>query len=311
MAFPLTVELISVMSARLLSSFHAAVLQESDIFKTNQVAGAEIASWLKKRFNKKLIARCGYLSSRFMEDGSASRWRIRRAYQIEREAFTVADAVVLSSLRDRKRVVEHHGLRPEKVWVIPNYVVTEHFRPVPDAGASHDLVCVARRGAQKNLPALLDAMHQLVRDKHEVSCLLIGSAATDEGLRRQASEAGLNITFQGRAANQDLPGLLSRCRVFVLPSLYEGHPKVLLEAMSCGLPCIGTDVVGIREDLRHGETGYLCDPDPRPLAAAIREVLGDAGLRQDLGRNARDYVRSRYDIDRVLELELDLIRSLL
>ena len=60
--------------------------------------------------------------------------------------------------------------------------------------------------------------------------------------------------------------------VFILPSYYEGHPKVLLEAMSCGLPCIGTNVRGIREDVEHMKTGYLCETDHNSIADGLFEL---------------------------------------
>lgn len=298
-------------SRRLLRMSHSSLLCETDIFKTNQVAGAEVATWLKRKFGKKLITRCGYLYSRFMEERTANAHRIRRAYAIEHEAFTVADAVIVTTERDRQWSMESHGLHPEKIHVIPNYVLTDVFKPAPDVQKTHDLVCIAKASPQKNLNALLEAMQYLKRDIGDLSCMLIGSAAADGQLRRRAEQYDLDITFLARVPHLDLPDYLNRCRVFVLPSLYEGHPKALLEAMSCGLPCIGTDVVGIREDLSHRQNGYLCKTDPVSLAGAIKQVLEDADLQQELGRNARQHVKSRYDIEKVLELELRLMQRLL
>jgi len=297
-------------SRELLRMSHRSLLRDSDIFKTNQIAGAEIATWLKRKFGKKLITRCGYLYSRFIEEQSESRYRIRRAFAMEKEAFTVADAVVVTTERDRLWSIESHGLDPEKIHVIPNYVLTDVFKPAPGVQKTHDLVCVAKAGPQKNLDALLEAMQYLKRDIGDVSCLIIGSAAADRQLRRRAERFKLDISFLARVPNLDLPDYLNRCRVFVMPSLYEGHPKALLEAMSCGLPCIGTDVVGIREDLQQRWNGYLCQTDPDSLAGAIKQVLEDPDLQQELGRNARQYVKSRYDIETVLELELRLMQGL-
>ena len=109
--------------------------------------------------------------------------------------------------------------------------------------------------------------------------------------------------------NFDLPALLNQARVFIQPSLYEGHPKTLLEAMSCGLPCIGSDVTGIKEDIEHGVTGYLCGTDSDAIAEAIDVVLSDASLREKLGHNARDYIADNYSLDRVLEMEMEVIRE--
>jgi len=287
------------------------VLEQSDILKTNQIPGAEIAIWAKQKYNKKLIARCGYLYSCFMEEYTANRGRIQRAYELERRAFTVADLGIVTSQRDRQWVIERHRIDPDKMHVVPNYVMTDLFKPSPQAEKGYDLVCVAKASPQKNLKALLRAIDQLKGEGLAISLLLIGSAAQDEQLRRQAMEARLNISYHQRVPNFELPGYLNQARVFVLPSLYEGHPKTLLEAMSCGLPCIGSDVAGIRDDIAHGQNGYLCRPDSNSLAEAIRTVLADRELQRRLGQAARHYILAHYSLQTILNLELALIQKLL
>ncbi len=103
--------------------------------------------------------------------------------------------------------------------------------------------------------------------------------------------------------NAQLPGYVNRAGIFVLLSLYEGHPKALLEAMGCGVAVIGADSPGIREVIRHRETGYLCGTDPLSIRAAIEELLGRPELVSELGRNARQYVKEHYSLDRIFSLE--------
>ena len=123
-------------------------------------------------------------------------------------------------------------------------------------------------------------------------------------------ERRLDITFAGNLDNLALPHLLNQARAFILPSFYEGHPKALLEAMSCGLVCIGTNVEGIREEIRHGESGYLCDTDPQSIAGAIETVLStEPEACSRIGEAARQHVVGNYSVERVLEMELDVLRS--
>ena len=77
-----------------------------------------------------------------------------------------------------------------------------------------------------------------------------------------------------------MPYVLNQAKVFILPSYYEGHSKALLEAMSCELPCVGSDVVGIKEDIQYMETGYLCETDYKSIANAIETVLSDDLLQK-------------------------------
>jgi glycosyltransferase involved in cell wall biosynthesis len=97
--------------------------------------------------------------------------------------------------------------------------------------------------------------------------------------------------------------------MFILPSHYEGHPKTLLEAMSCGLPVVGTDVPGIRELIVHGETGYLCDPSSQGIRAAIGELLWNKDLRKRIGTNAREYVVENVSLSKIVDKELALLRE--
>jgi glycosyltransferase involved in cell wall biosynthesis len=97
--------------------------------------------------------------------------------------------------------------------------------------------------------------------------------------------------------------------VFILPSHFEGHPKTLIEAMACGLPVIGADTPGINNLIRHGETGFLCGTEPEQIREAIVSVLGDAGLRQRLGRNARDEAMATFSLDAIVQKELAVLEE--
>jgi glycosyltransferase involved in cell wall biosynthesis len=79
--------------------------------------------------------------------------------------------------------------------------------------------------------------------------------------------------------------------------------------MACGLPVIGADSPGIRELICHGETGWLCGTDSASIRTAIQLLLADAALRQRLGRNARRFVEENFTLDRIVEMELALLRE--
>jgi glycosyltransferase involved in cell wall biosynthesis len=107
-----------------------------------------------------------------------------------------------------------------------------------------------------------------------------------------------------------LPACYAGADAFVLASFTEGHPKVLLEAMSSGVPCVASACDGNRSLVTDGETGLLFDPArPETLAAALERVLGDDALAARLARNARALVTERYDLGRLVEREIALVRS--
>lgn len=281
----------------------------SDILKTNQIPGSEIPIWIKKHFGKKLIARCGYLHSYFIKNQSKDQKTINEAIQLEKKAFSYADMGIVTSSWQRDIVIKQYNIEPKKIKIIPNYVLTDVFKPYPEEEKIYDFIFVGRGESQKNIGNLLKAVQYLKTKNKNVSLLMIGGCCKNNEIKEIVNQYRVNVTFKGNVSNFTLPHLLNQAKVFVLPSYYEGHPKTLLEAMSCGLPCVGSDVVGIKEDIQHMETGYLCKTDYKSIANAIETVLSDDLLQKKIGENAREYILKKYSIDKILKMELEVIQE--
>lgn len=275
------------------------------IAKSNQVQGAEVAL-AAAQHGGHFVARCGYLHSEFIEKeyGTGSPQAVD-AGVLEARVFREAKRVVVTSEAMKETVLARYGLPAEKMRVIPNYVDTELFRP-GEAGRQGQQVCfIGRLEEQKNLFALLEAMAGL-----EAELVLAGEGSLRAALEARAAELGVRGRFLGAVPNAALPALLNESAVYVLPSLYEGHPKTLIEAMACGAAVVGTDVQGIREIVRDGENGLLCAPTAGSLRAALTRLLADDGLRQRLGAAARAYAVAHFSLDEVVKLELALYEEL-
>jgi len=294
-------------TARRLLLLYGHALLKTSVFKTNQIRGSGVAVWLKNLLHKKLVVRCGYLHSKFIEAETKDKQLIRAAHDLERRAFEEANIGIVTSESDRQWVIEKHKITPDKIRVIPNYVNTDIFQPMNGMHKRFDLVCVAKAHPQKNLGSLLDALSRLKQDKRMVRLLLIGGCSEDESLRKKAQEHRLDVTFKGNVTNYELPRYMSQAKVFVIPSYFEGHPKTLLEAMSCGMPCIGSNVEGIRENIKHRETGYLCKCDPEGIANAIKVVMDDEACQHSIGKKARQYIVENYSVEQILKLEQDVL----
>jgi len=283
----------------------------SDILKTNQIPGSEIPIWIKKHFGKKLIVRCGYLHSYFIKNQSKDQKTINEAVRLEKEAFSYADMGIVTSSWQRDIIIKQYNIEPAKIKVIPNYVITNVFKPHPEIQKKYDLIFVGRSGSQKNISNLLEAIKYLKTKNKNISLLMIGGCCDNNEIREIVNQHRLNVTFKGNVPNFELPYVLNQAKVFILPSYYEGHPKALLEAMSCELPCIGSDVVGIKEDIQHMETGYLCKTDYKSIANAIETVLSDDYLRKEIGKSAREYIVKNYSIDKIFKKELEVIQEVI
>ncbi len=280
---------------------------EAAIFKTNQLHGAWTGVVAKVLFRRKLVVRGGFLWSlnRVREQrGAFGNWLARL---LERLVLRVADRAIVTTERARGYIVARYHVPSERVCVIPNHVNTRLFAP-DGAPREKGLVCfVGRLSPEKNLPALIEAM----RDIPNARLRLIGSGGELDRLRDQAQRHGVQVEFSGSVPNHDLPALLNRAELFVLPSRYEENPKSLLEAMACGLPVIGSDVDGIRDVVRHGETGYLCGADAASLHDAIRTLLRDAELRRHLGEKARQQIVESNSMEAILGRELGVLAEVL
>lgn len=290
---------------------HPTIIKRSSILKTNQIKGVEIPLRLKKLFGKKLIVRCGYLLSRIAVNSGGEVVNPDYAHKLEKYAFENADAGVVTTEFNRRYLINNYNIKSDKIRVIPNYVDTDIFSPKANSFKEFDIAFVGREGKEKNLRSLLDATIILKKKGMDLKLLFIGGCSSDETLNTMTHRSGIKAVFAGNVRNDLLPEMLNKAKVFILPSLYEGHPKALIEAMSCGLPCIGTEVEGIKELIQHMETGYLCRTDSESLAEAIEVMLSGTVLRKRLGDNARHYVVKNFSIDRIVDMEIDLIREIM
>ncbi len=288
---------------RLVQNFPPA----GNVYKSNQISGGDVALRAARRAKARFIARCGYLLSEFQANkfGPTSS-DAQQARRLEAEVFRGADRVVVTTAAMSASAIDKHGLDATKVRVIPNYVEIERFRPQPTNDAkSFRIGFVGRLDMQKNLSTLLEAVAGL-----DVELLLVGYGPLRPQLEKMAESSKTAVKFFGNRPNLELPAILNSCDLFILPSLYEGHPKALLEAMACGLPVIGTRVPGIQELIRHGDSGLLCETDAESIRTAIQRALGDSDLRKRLGASARKYVEENFSLKRIVGLELAVLSEL-
>ncbi len=285
-----------------LLTIHSRALEDCHVIKTNQSNGAEFALDAALAF-KPLVARCGYMWSlnwerEFGYDSSEA----RHARSVEEEVFSEADKVVVTTDAMRSNIIRRIPQAKDKVQVIPNYVDTDLFRPYNTPREENSLIFVGRIAPEKNLEALLTAVSKL-----PVFLTLIGEGRLRPELQSRFSDLGGRVTWEGNIPNSQLPDFFNRSEIFILPSLYEGHPKTLIEAMACGMPSIGADSPGIREIIRHRENGYLCGTDAEAIRRSIHVLIEHPDLRQKLGEKAHELALGEYSLNSVLELEKALL----
>jgi len=151
---------------------------------------------------------------------------------------------------------------------------------------NHPVICtISHMEEHKGLKYLLEAASLLLQSKNDVSFLLVGEGVLKKELKILCADLKIekNVIFAGEQS--DISEILSLSDIFVLPSLREGLPLTILEAMACGKPVIATNVGGIPEIVKDGENGILVYPkDPETLYMAMNELLGDREKREKMGR---------------------------
>lgn len=124
-----------------------------------------------------------------------------------------------------------------------------------------------------------------------------------------ASERGLDLKLTGNLPNERLPQILREHQIFAITSSWEGHPKALIEAMACGMPCIGVDGTGIRNFIEHGKNGWLVKATHDSLVKGISELLENDELCVKLSKDARAFVIKHYGFKECFSKEYKLMSS--
>jgi glycosyltransferase involved in cell wall biosynthesis len=229
----------------------------------------------------------------------------------------LSDATVCVSAAVAERHLSARAVTGKRLRVIFNGVDTECFRPDPDLrarlrselglGSGFVWLAVGRLMWKKNYPLLLEAMARLGAG----SLLIAGDGPDAVALRAQADRLRVNARFLG--TRQDIPALMNAADGFVLSSVVEGLPMVLLEAAACGLPQVAPAVGGVKEALLDGRTGFIApSSESDALAAAMTRLMSlSPEVRTQMARQARDHAIACFDLPRVASQWEDLYNQLL
>jgi len=230
----------------------------------------------------------------------------KRRYMIAERAMSWrAYRVVGVSEHTSRNLVSYEKISRRKIETIPNGIDGARFdveidkiqkrREMGIAGDGPVIGLGVRLTSQKGITYLLKAMPEIVRRCPGVTLVVAGEGPLDDDLKSEASALGTgpNVRFVG--PRLDVPELLKLFDVYVLPSLWEGLPMVLLEAMAAGCPIVATDVGGVSAAIHTGVNGVLVAPeDPDAIADAVINLLKDENLRQRYAVASREVFRKRF-----------------
>jgi len=211
------------------------------------------------------------------------------------------------------------GVRREKVKVIANGIEVERYESAPPSlrrelrGNGTVVVgLVGRLAAQKGPEFFLRAAKEVVARYPQTLFVLVGSGPLREHLEAQARELEIaeHTVFAGQ--RNDMPEVYASLDIFVLPSLYEGLPIALLEAMASRKPVIATPVGAVPQVIQHERTGLLVQPqNPSALCEAMCRLIADCSFRQQLADNGYRLVREHFSMESMTQDHLRLYQEAL
>jgi glycosyltransferase involved in cell wall biosynthesis len=257
-----------------------------------------------------------------------------RGNDIERAAFDPGKfSHVMYALQNANAVTTNASILAKKakafvdrdIHIIPNGIDTNKFKPMEkneilaemlkvEGQKSKVIGFVGELREKKGMATLLSGYAQLAKTV-PTSLLIVGEVREGEAKRAfeefRTTNPQLPITVTGHVAHKDLPAYYSLMDVFVHPSLRDGMPNAILEAMACGVPVIATPVGGVLDVIEDEVNGLFVDiNDMQGLAEKMAEVLKQPDKREIIGRSAHETVLSQYTLEKELQANLQIYASL-
>lgn len=294
-----------------------ALQRRYDVIHAHQLHTSGIVASVARRFlrSKRVIVKnaCGGLYGDVVELG---RLAGGRAAALLRHSISTFVGVSTETVAE----MEATALHP--IVAIPNSVRTNTFVPPTPAMRERArqailgrhavdatvVLSVGRLHAQKNLRILINALTML---DDSFILFLVGDGPERVALERHRVQRGLGGRVRFTGAVGDVLPYYHAADVFVLASRSEGMPNVVLEAMACELPIVGSDIPPVRAIVQEGREGILVSPDDAAgFAEAIRCTVSDQPRARQMGRHARDRVESEFSVDAAAQRYATLYASL-
>jgi glycosyltransferase involved in cell wall biosynthesis len=241
------------------------------------------------------------------------------------ERFVDRFMVVSGALE--KMMIEKHRIEPQRVVKIYNGIEKDDFCITDDeiackradfrnnSGFGGDIPVIGVIGRlvwQKGFEYFIEAIPEVLEKFKAARFVLVGEGELEDELKLKSKRLKLENKIFFTGFRNDIKDILASVDIFVMPSLLEGLPVVLLEAMAMGKPIIATDIDGINEVLENGKTGLLIPPKaPEALSEAIVNMLSHRDQAHQMGINARRVVEERFGVNIMVEKVEEVYEELL
>jgi glycosyltransferase involved in cell wall biosynthesis len=290
----------------LLPLTHKELGKWANVIKTNQSVHAYLYTNAAKLWKKPILLRCGYVHGEYLETTIGLTRRIRFYQWLEAKAFDQATHCQVPTGELSKWIQKRYRIPEQKISVLPNFVDTEVFKPMPEVRKQEkSVISTGRLSPVKQFDLLIRACAKIPG----CSLTIAGEGPERSKLEIIGRELGVNLKLSGNVPNANLPLLLNQHQVFAITSKWEGHPKALIEAMACGMPCISVNSTGLRNFIRNNVNGLIVDPEPQSISNGISTLFKNNDLSQKIGYQANNIIEKSFSFAKLFESEFKIIEN--
>lgn len=234
--------------------------------------------------------------------------------------YRFADHIVPNAYSQEAFIKQNYPFLASKITTITNFTDTDYFKPLENAkregGKILNMLIVAKMAPQKNIFRFLEVVKKLKENNVPISIKWFGSAsatagAYEEECTRKFHEYKLEEYITFYPATTNILAEYQNCDVFCLPSVYEGYPNVVCEAMSCGKPVLCSRVCDNPKIVEEGVNGYMFDPENiEDIYNSIVTYLSlSEEKKQDMSLNSRRIALEKFSPDVFVQKYIELIEK--
>ena len=271
-----------------------------DIIKANQLSGSWVGIILKFILKKPLIVRTGYDAYLFSVHESKPKLKQQLFKLLTYIALKSSNLYSVTSNSDKKFIIENYKFNNSKLILRPNWIDTSYkFTEAGFKNRKNKLISVGRLELQKNYMFLLDSLKGT-----DIEIDIIGSGTLKNNLIKYAKQNNIKLNIFENVPNSELLNILKNYKFFILPSIYEGNPKSLLEAISVGCLVFASNIENNSEIIEDSYSGFLFDFEKEYLQQLLIDKINNSNKYQKVVENSIKKISNSNSLEKLVQLEI-------
>lgn len=269
-----------------LSSF-LHLLFDKEIRECQIINGHGISSWLATIWLSKFLKKISLITFHETYEYTKLKWFFGGG--------KVAQWVWNYTIRNSDNIIDvSNTIKLKKAFYIPNGVDINKFKPKERKEDKKRVLFVGRLSPEKGLEYFIEASKIIKKYLADIEFIVVtGKIKDGKGLKMVHVLKENNIKFYNNIPHEKMPEFYQKASIFVLPSLCEACPLVLLEAISCGIPVVATKVGGVQFIVKDGFVGFLVpSKNPQAIAEKVLKILENARLKKEIEKNCLEWIKN-------------------